>query len=37
MKAVLHVVTEVWELAEPFDVSCEFMHRAIAYYKTAIL
>ena len=25
------------ELAELFDVSCEFMQRAIAYYKTAIV
>ena len=37
MQAVRHGVTEVWELAELFDVSCEFMHRAIAYYKTAIV
>lgn len=37
MQAVRHGVTEVWELAELFDVSCEFMQRAIAYYKTAIL
>ena len=37
MQAVRHGVTEVWELAERFDVSCEFMQRAIAYYKTAIL
>lgn len=37
MQAVRHGVTEVWDLAELFDVSCEFMHRAIAYYKTAIL
>ena len=37
MQAVRHGVTDVWELAELFDVSCEFMHRAIAYYKTAIL
>lgn len=28
---------EVWKLAELFDVACEFMQRAIAYYKTAIL
>lgn len=37
MQAVRHGVTDVWELAELFDVSCEFMHRAIAYYKTAIV
>lgn len=37
MQAVRHGVTEVWDLAELFDVSCEFMQRAIAYYKTAIL
>lgn len=37
MQAVRHGVTEVWDLAELFDVSCEFMHRAIAYYKTAIV
>ena len=37
MQAVRHGVTEVWELAELFDVSCEFMRRAVDYYKTAIL
>ena len=37
MRAVRHGVTEVWDLAELFDVSCEFMQRAIAYYKTAIV
>lgn len=37
MQAVRHGVTEVLDLAELFDVSCEFMQRAIAYYKTAIL
>ena len=37
MQAVRHDITEVWELAELFDVSCEFMQRAIAYYKTAIV
>ena len=37
MQAVRHGIAEVWELAELFDVSCEFMQRAIAYYKTAIL
>lgn len=37
MQALRHGVTEVWELAERFDVSCEFMQRAIAYYKTAIV
>ena len=37
MQAVRHGVTEVWELAERFDVSCEFMQRAVDYYKTAIL
>lgn len=37
IQAVRHGVTEVWDLAELFDVSCEFMQRAIAYYKTAIL
>lgn len=37
MQAVRHGVTEVWDLAELFDVSCEFMQRAIAYYKTAIV
>lgn len=36
MQALRHGVTEVWDLAELFDVSCEFMQRAIAYYKTAI-
>ena len=37
MQAVRHGITEVWDLAELFDVSCEFMQRAIAYYKTAIV
>lgn len=37
IQAVRHGVTDVWDLAELFDVSCEFMHRAIAYYKTAIV
>ena len=37
MQAVRHGVTEVWDLAELFDVSCDFMQRAIAYYKTAIV
>lgn len=37
MQAVRHGVTDVWDLAELFDVSCEFMQRAIAYYKTAIV
>ena len=37
MQAVRHGITEVWELAELFDVSCEFMYRAISYYQTAIL
>ena len=37
MQAVRHGVTEVWDLAELFDVSCEFMQRAIAYYTTAIV
>ena len=37
MQAVRHDITEVWDLAELFDVSCEFMQRAIAYYKTAIV
>lgn len=37
MQAVREGVTEVWDLAELFDVSCEFMQRAIDYYKTAIL
>ena len=37
MQAVRHGVTEGWDLAELFDVSCEFMQRAIAYYKTAIV
>lgn len=37
MQAVRHGITEVWELSEFFDVSCEFMQRAIAYYKSAIL
>lgn len=37
IQAVRHGVTEVWDLAELFDVSCEFMQRAIAYYKTAIV
>ena len=37
MQAVRHGVTEVWDLAELFDVSCEFMQRAIAYYKTVIV
>lgn len=37
MQAVRHGVTEVLDLAELFDVSCEFMQRAIAYYKTAIV
>lgn len=36
MQAVRNGVTEVWELAELFDVSCEFMHRAIKYYETVI-
>ena len=37
MQAVRHGVTEVWDLAELFDVSCEFMQRAIAHYKTVIV
>lgn len=37
MQAVRHGITDVWDLAELFDVSCEFMQRAIAYYKTAIV
>ena len=37
MQAVRHGIAEVWELAELFDVSCEFMQRAVDYYKTAIL
>lgn len=37
MQAVRHGVTDVWDLAELFDVSCEFMQRAIAYYKTVIV
>lgn len=37
IQAVRHGVTEVWDLAELFDVSCELMQRAIAYYKTAIV
>lgn len=36
MEAVHQGFTEVWELAGYFDVSCEFMSRAIEYYKTAI-
>lgn len=36
MEAVHQGFTEVWELADHFDVSCEFMSRAIEYYKTAI-
>ena len=36
MQAVRHGVTEVWELAEYFDVSCDFINRAVEYYKTAI-
>lgn len=26
--------TEVWDLADYFDVSCEFMTRALEYYKS---
>lgn len=26
-------MTEIWELAEAFDVSCEYMQRALGYYK----
>lgn len=36
MEAVKHGITETWELAEHFDVSNEFMQRALEYYKTAI-
>lgn len=36
MAAVGHGITEVWELAEYFDVSVEFMGRALAYYKAVI-
>jgi len=36
MEAVHQGFTEVWELADHFDVSCEFMSRALEYYKTAI-
>lgn len=36
MAAVKQGITEVWELAEYFDVSNEFMVRALAYYKTVI-
>ena len=37
VKAVRQGTTEVWELAELFDVSPDFMRRAMEYYKTAIL
>lgn len=36
MAAIKQGITEVWELAEYFDVSTEFMSKALAYYKTAI-
>ena len=37
MQALRHGVTEMWELAEYFDVSCDFINRAVEYYKTAII
>lgn len=36
VKAVRDGLTENWELAEHFGVSCEFMARATAYYCTTI-
>lgn len=36
MQAVREGVTENWELAERFGVSCEFMARVTAYYQTSI-
>ena len=31
--AVRHGLTEVWELADAFNVSCEYMQRALGYYR----
>lgn len=33
IKAVSNGYIELWELAEFFDVTCEFMEKAIQYYK----
>ena len=35
--AVQHGLTEIWELAEAFDVSCEYMQRALGYYRQAAI
>ena len=31
--AVLRGITEIWELAEYFDVPCEFMQKAAEYWQ----
>lgn len=36
-EAVSHGITEIWELADYFDVPCSFMQRAVEYYQTAIV
>lgn len=33
-EAISNGMTTVWELAEYFDVSCEFMQKALEYYLT---
>lgn len=35
--AMLHGVHEAWELAEMFDVSCEYMQKALEYYKSVMV
>ncbi len=34
VKAVENHLIEVWDLAEYFDVTCEFMQKALDYYAT---
>lgn len=34
--AMNHGAHETWELAEMFDVSCEYMHKALEYYKSVM-
>ena len=33
LKALKHGIVEVWELAEAFDVTEDFMRKAVEYYK----
>lgn len=36
MEVVTKGETEVWEIAERFDLPCEFVAKAIEYYKTQV-